>query len=296
MNIFFRVDSSIEIGTGHVMRSLTLAEDLRMKGANVFFICRKLQCNLINYIEEKGFLVYPLPFHPQKILKIDKTIKHSHWLNVNWETDVAQTINIIGKHQKIDWLIVDHYAINEKWEQKMRPFVKRIMIIDDLADRSHDCDLLLDQNLYMNIEARYEGLVPKSCLKLLGPRYALLRPEFKEARTCVKARDGSIRRILIFFGGSDPTNETMKVLEAIKLLNKTDIVVDVVVGRTNPQRNQVKQFVNTLKNVTYFCQIDYMADLMAKADLGIGAGGSTTWERCYLGLPTLVNYDCRESS
>ncbi|MCM3654510.1 UDP-2,4-diacetamido-2,4,6-trideoxy-beta-L-altropyranose hydrolase [Metabacillus litoralis] len=286
MNIFIRTDASVEIGTGHVMRCLTLAKDLKMKGARVTFICRKLTGNLLNYIEEQGFEVNSLPQPNESNFKIDSMIKHSHWLKVYWKIDMNQTKNILKKEPQIDWLIVDHYAIDKKWEREMRPLVRKIMVIDDLADRFHDCDLLLDQNI--QLDKRYDKFVPKTSLKLLGPKYALLRQEFRDARKQLRFRDGNIKCILIFFGGSDSTNETIKTLEAIKLLDKKNIKVDVVVGSTNKNKEQIKLFCEDLPNTIFHCQIDYIAQLMLKADLSIGAGGSSTWERCYLGLPTLT--------
>ncbi|WP_180320625.1 UDP-2,4-diacetamido-2,4,6-trideoxy-beta-L-altropyranose hydrolase [Alkalihalobacterium alkalinitrilicum] len=289
MEVFIRVDASIEIGTGHVMRCLTLANELTRKEAKVYFICRQLSRNLCKYIQKKGFNVFSLPA-PQKgkRLEVDPYVTHSHWLGVNWRTDAKQTKKILVNQKVVDWLIIDHYAIDKKWEEEFRPYVKKIMVIDDLADRAHDCDILLDQNLYVNMESRYEGLLPESCIKLLGPKYALLRPEFQKVRKQLKTRDGKVRRILIFFGGTDPSNETMKALEAIKLLNRNDIIVDIVVGSPNPNKEQVKQIAYQMPNVYYYCQIDNIAELMAQADLAIGAGGSTTWERCFLGLPTIT--------
>ena len=162
------------------------------------------------------------------------------------------------------------------------------MVIDDLADRPHDCDLLLDQNLYEGLERRYDGLVPDHCERLLGPRYALLRPEFAAARKTLRHRDGRVRRILVFFGGSDLSNETAKALEAIRLLNRTDIAVDVVVGVSNPKGDQIREICRGMPNIHFHLQVENMAELMALADLAIGAGGTTTWERCCLGLPSLV--------
>jgi spore coat polysaccharide biosynthesis predicted glycosyltransferase SpsG/RimJ/RimL family protein N-acetyltransferase len=162
------------------------------------------------------------------------------------------------------------------------------MAIDDLAGRIHDCDLLLDQNLCENFDTRYEGLTPAHCRKLLGPRYALLRPEFEQERQRLRGRNGSVRRILIFFGGSDSTNETAKALEAMRLLNRPEIAVDVVVGGGNPHKDRVKVLCGALPNARFYCQVANMAELMANADLAIGAGGSTTWERFCLELPSLV--------
>jgi UDP-2,4-diacetamido-2,4,6-trideoxy-beta-L-altropyranose hydrolase len=156
MNIIIRADASIQIGTGHLMRCLTLANELRSKGIKASFVCRELPGNLCNFIENKGYSVYRLP---------DSR-------NVTWQTDAEQTKAILNEEQDADWLIVDHYALDRQWELQMKPHVKKIMVIDDLADRPHHCDLLLDQNLYFNQNTRYDELVPDYCKKLLGPKYA----------------------------------------------------------------------------------------------------------------------------
>jgi UDP-2,4-diacetamido-2,4,6-trideoxy-beta-L-altropyranose hydrolase len=211
-----------------------------------------------------------------------------HWSGIDWKVDVKNTLAVLDRMPKLSWLLVDHYALDTRWEQQMRPFTGKIMVIDDLADRPHDCDLLLDQNQYTGLERRYDGLVPDHCERLLGPRYALLRPEFAAARKTLRHRDGQVRRIFIFFGGSDLTNETSKALEAIRLLNRSDIAVDVVVGASNPKGDQIREICQRMPNTDFHIQVENMAELMAAADLAIGAGGTTTWERCCLGLPSIV--------
>ena len=291
-NLIIRTDSSVQIGTGHVMRCLTLADELRWHGAEVVFVCREFTGNLRGYIEEKGYIVHCLPVSDapeQGDQNIETSLKHAAWLGADWQTDVEQVKEIIkGLESPPGWLVVDHYALDERWERYLRPYVKKIMVIDDLADRAHDCDLLLDQNFYENLESRYDDLTSPQCKKLLGPKHALLRSEFKEARKNLRKRDGHVRRIMIFFGGSDPTNETTKALEAISMLNRPDIAVDVVVGSANPNKDKINKLCASITNVTYHCQVSNMAKLMADADLFIGGGGSTTWERCCLGLPGLI--------
>lgn len=330
MKVFIRTDASTQIGTGHVMRCLTLAGDLKQLGMEVSFISRVLPGDLCDYIESKGFKVHRLAEG------VDFSLAYWEWLGENWLADARKTQEIIikqaGEQSDIDhvnsekarikekflpddslinkssyivaqvfsdsgagseWskkinLVVDSYALDFKWETFLRPYVDKIMVIDDLANRIHDCDLLLDQNYYRKLEHRYDGLVPSGCRKLLGPEYALLRPEFHKAKKTLRKRDGKIRRILIFFGGSDPTNETKKALQAIKLLNKPEITVDVVAGASNPHQEEIKQICSTMPNATYYCQVENMAELMAAADLAIGAGGTTTWERLYLELPTIA--------
>jgi UDP-2,4-diacetamido-2,4,6-trideoxy-beta-L-altropyranose hydrolase len=184
--------------------------------------------------------------------------------------------------------VVDHYALDAIWESVLRTASKKIMVIDDLANRQHDCDLLLDQNYYINLEQRYKGLVPEHCITLLGPGYVLLRPEFGEARKRLRVRDGKVSRILVFLGGSDPSNITGKILDVLKQLSLQEITIDVVVGISNPNKNVIQRLCRKMQNAQYHCQVSNMAELIKKADIAIGAGGATTWERCILGLPTLT--------
>jgi UDP-2,4-diacetamido-2,4,6-trideoxy-beta-L-altropyranose hydrolase len=287
MTIVFRTDSSLQIGSGHVMRCLTLADELRQRGANVMFICREHPANLIGLIQSKGYQVISLKQAENEYVVAPEDVGQAAWLSVSWGQDAADTIAALGDTRP-QWLIVDHYAIDRHWEEMLRPRVGKIMVIDDTADRCHDCDLLLDQNLYQNLANRYDGLVPDQCSKLLGPRYALLRREFINARGNLRQRDGSVRRILIFVGGSDPGNETSKALEAIRSLNRPDIALDAVVGGTNPHQEEIKTLCALLQNATYHHQVSNMAELMMLADLAIGAGGSATWERCFVGLPSIT--------
>lgn len=288
-NLIIRADASVQIGTGHVMRCFTLANELRGRGAEVIFVCREFDGNLCGYIEEKGYIVHRLPVSNKREHNIEGNLKHAAWLGADWQTDARQVEEIIKDlDTPPDWLVVDHYALDEKWEGYLRPYCKKIVVIDDLADRVHDCDLLLDQNFYENLESRYDSLVPARCKKLLGPKYALLRPEFMEARRNLRKRDGHVKRIIIFFGGSDPTNETAKALEAIRMLSRPDIAVDVVVGSANPHKNTINELCASMTNVIYHCQVENMAQLMAEADMFIGSGGSTTWERCCLGVPSII--------
>lgn len=287
MMIAFRTDASVQIGSGHVMRCLTLADELRQRGADLRFVCREHPGNLIDLIAAKGYPVARLPQAETGYIAATEDVGHAAWLGVSWEDDAAETIAAISE-SKPDWLIVDHYALDHRWEEVLRPHVGKIMVIDDLADRRHDCDVLLDQNLYQEMEIRYDNLVPTVCQKLLGPKYALLRPEFSMARKSLRSRNGEIKRVLVFFGAVDSTNETAKALQAVAGISDRHFAVDVVVGGGNPHKEQIQNLCAAHVGFHYHCQVDNMAALMAAADLAIGAGGATTLERCALGLPSLV--------
>ncbi len=271
MNIIVRTDASQEIGSGHVMRCLAFSDVLRDEGANVTFICRSMKGDLCDAIENAGFKVHRL-----------------YCDDSSMESDAEASRELLMQSQDIDCLIVDHYALNNEWETGMRPHVKKIMVIDDLADRNHDSDVLLDQNYYIDMESRYDGLVPDHCRKLVGPQYALLRKEFMDVKAAIKERSGIVGRVMIFFGSSDLSNETSKVLKALKSLNRPDIAVDVVIGKNNAHKSEIMELAHTLPYSKCHCNVSNMAELMGDADVYVGAAGITTWERCCMGLPSLV--------
>jgi UDP-2,4-diacetamido-2,4,6-trideoxy-beta-L-altropyranose hydrolase len=282
MNVVFRVDSSAQMGTGHVMRCITLAQALKENGVNVEFICRRHKGSLIDKILSNGFNVYELVLLEEN--ESDSKLAHSHWLGATQQQDADDCTDIF-KVKKIDWLIVDHYALDEKWHKILKPFVKKIMVIDDLADRQFDCNVLLNQNLGSQKE-NYKNKVPNNYELLLGCDYALLRSEFAELREkALEKRRGTkkIKNILISMGGSDVNNITYDILQNIG--NIFNIVV--VLGKKSPHNQMLEKYVKN-KKITIIIDVNNMAELMLDADLAIGAGGSTSWERCCLSLPTLL--------
>jgi len=291
MKIIFRTDASIKIGSGHVMRCLTLAEELKKNGASVLFISRKHSGNLNHLISIKGFQVIEL--NQSEIGKSNKSKSlqneddYRKWLGVSQEQDAEESIKILV-HDPSDWLIVDHYGLDEAWEKMIKFHVKNIMVIDDIANRRHDCDILLDQNWFEDMVTRYDGLVPAGCTKLLGPEYALLRPEFSEARKKIKHRKGDVNRIFIFFGGTDPYNLTVMTLRALSEPALAHLEIDAVIGENNPHQNELKELAASRDFTHLHIQVNDMASIMSKTDLAIGAGGVNTWERMCLGIPTLT--------
>jgi UDP-2,4-diacetamido-2,4,6-trideoxy-beta-L-altropyranose hydrolase len=285
MKIYIRTDSSEQIGTGHIMRCLTLADELRGKGAIVNFICYDLPGSMVGFINQSGYNVHTLSY---PLLEDEAIASHYEHVKRFWKVDAEQTEAILAAADEIDWLIIDHYSIDKQWESYVLGHAKQMMVIDDMADREHVCSILLDQNYSLNYN-HYDGLVPEHCVKLLGPQYALLRPQFREMRKTLRERSGEVRRILVFMGGTDPSNETGKALEAIKLLNRPGINVDVVLGEAAPHKENIMNLCLSMSNVVFYCQVENIAQLMADADLAIGASGSATWERCCLGLPSIVS-------
>lgn len=292
--IAFRADSSLQIGTGHVMRCLTLADALKARGVTCHFICREHVGNLIDIIHQKGHIVHPLP---TILSTVSATMSgsvaqtaHSVWLGTTREQDSQET-GLILEPLEPDWLIVDHYALDARWEKSLRPHCGKVMVIDDLADRSHDCDLLLDQNLGRT-EQDYETLVPARCTCLTGPRYSLLRPEFSRLReySLSRRKQSRFKTLLITMGGVDRPNATSLVLRALNGCDlPTDLNITVVMGAKSPWLQDVKQLVtSTCRRTEIKVDVDDMAQIMADADLAIGAAGSTSWERCCLGLPSLI--------
>ena len=271
--IFIRVDSSTKIGYGHFMRCMALADTLQ-KNFEINFITRSLEGSLISYIQKKGFGIFRFYSNSEKI---------------NEKNDAQKTISLIKKHSgPKNILIVDNYQLSKKWETDVKPFVHKLIVIDDLSNRLHNCDLLIDQNLHTKVNGLYKGLIPSNCVKLIGPKFSMIRKEFRMMRKSVKPRTFPIKKILVSFGGSDIKNQTLVALNSIKKMNGK-INVDVVVGKANKCKKTLKIFCNKNKHFTYHEQIDNIADLMLSSDLSIGSSGSTTWERCCLGLPAIVS-------
>lgn len=245
MNVIIRTDASVKIGSGHVMRCLTVAKKLRSEGCLVKFWMEELDGNLIDFVVSEGF-------------------------------------ENITEAQYGDLYIVDHYGLDIEWERMIRKYTKKLVVIDDLA-REHDCDLLIDQNLFENYKERYNNRVPSSCVTLLGPEYLILRDEFITARKANKKAIEKVSKILVFMGGTDPTSETLKVLSALEAFSFEE--VHVVCGKGNIEKEIIQEICRKRQYI-YHEQINYMAELMNQVDFLIGAGGSTTWERCYVGLPS----------
>jgi UDP-2,4-diacetamido-2,4,6-trideoxy-beta-L-altropyranose hydrolase len=290
MNITFRVDASLKMGTGHVMRCLALADALLAEGHHCHFITREHPGNLNGLIQQKGYTLSTLPSHDAREVDDDEALPpHAGWLGSTWQDDSAQTRHqLVGR--QVDWLIVDHYAVDRRWEQELRRHCRRLMVIDDLADREHECHLLLDQSLGRQAQD-YVPLLPVRSDLLLGPRFALLRDEFAQLRqrSLARRQNPALGKLLVNMGGVDASNVTSAVLNVLRDMTPSHWRIKVVMGATAPWRDQVIALTRNMPCPTeVIVNATNMAELMCEADLAIGAAGSTSWERCCLGLPSIM--------
>jgi len=271
MKVVFRVDASSFIGSGHIMRCLTLAKAMQSLGWQVCFLSKPYQGHLIEWLVNQGIKTIELPIY-------------NDLGNVFQEQKDADDCLAVLR-EGIDLLIVDNYDLAQNFCRQLRQKTKLTMVIDDLAKHQHDCDLLLDQNLFSNTLQRYQGKVNKSCQLLLGPQYVLLRDEFYMP---LKKIDNKTKRLLVYFSAADPNSLTMAAIRAVSNLKDIKLLVDIVINNSHPQQANISRLCHNLDNVTLHIQTTKMAQLMVNADLMLGAGGSTHWERCFLGLPALV--------
>lgn len=294
MRVLLRTDASLLIGLGHVMRCLTLAEALRAGGAECHFICRELPGHAAALIRQHGFSLSLLPAPASEwapAAAASSLPPHAAWLGVDWGEDAAQT-QVAAGAAPADWLVVDHYALDARWELAVQTLARHLLVIDDLADRCHVADLLLDQNLG-RAAAAYTDRVAPHCRLLLGPTYALLRPQFaheREASILRRDQAPTVRSGLIALGGIDPGNVTGKVLHTLAgMALAADTVITVVLGAQAPWLAQLRQQAETMPwPVRVLSGVENMAEVLMTADWAIGAAGGSAWERCCLGVPSLL--------
>ena len=294
--ILIRCDASLSIGSGHVMRCRNLARVLQQRGAEVNFLCRKQPGDLISLLENE----FPVLKLAEKSLRVCQGLQgrelYEAWLGCSQEQDAGDCLKALAKTNisTANWLVVDHYGLDSKWEIQMLEALTdgsskpKLLAIDDLADRPHQANLLLDSNYFGSAtEHRYHDLVTKDCRQLLGPHYALLTPEYAHLHPFVPKRT-QLKRVLVFFGGVDQDNLTSQAVKALMDPALTDLAVDIVIGRQSPHWKAVEKLACKHPNATLHSTLPSLAGLMARADLAIGAGGATTWERACLGLPSMV--------
>jgi UDP-2,4-diacetamido-2,4,6-trideoxy-beta-L-altropyranose hydrolase len=283
MNVVFRVDASVNIGNGHVMRCASLAQSLRSKGAQCNFVCGNLSGNLNAYLESQGFAVLVLNNQQHDRRSNSESLLH------NWHADAIATIEAI-QDQLIDWLVIDHYGLDRNWEVMLLNHATHLMVIDDLANRPHQCSLLLDANPGRQ-PFDYVSLTPSGCRLLVGSKYALIRDEIYKSRgnACKKNDTSASVNILIALGGVDKDNFTCKVLDAMNQFNSNEhLQIQVLLGPFAPWVDQVHQVSQGMRWLTSVTQNpSNFVEILCKQDIAVGAGGTSALERCCLGLPSI---------
>ena len=281
IRVAFRCDASVAIGTGHVGRCLSLATAVCNSGGHPVFVMRELPGNMLARVAHLGFEVRTLPAPAVNFVPTAK-LAHAAWAGVSGAQDAVETAQVLAD-STWDWLVVDHYAFDLEWETTARPNAARLMVIDDLADRAHDCDLLLDQNLGRHTRD-YDTHLAAATRRMIGPTYALLRPEFSKMREgALLARGGPLRHVLIAMGGIDAPDVTSILLQALP----DTLQVTVVMGSAAPSLDRVRSLAQA-RGARLLIDTPDMAQEMASVDLAIGGVGVSAWERCVLGLPSLM--------
>lgn len=274
MTFAFRVDSSTQIGTGHLVRCLTLANKLRSCGEESIFLCHRLEGDLTTQVERAGFEVM--------ILDLE-----TNWHDTSESRDAIESLQLIRK-RSANRVILDHYGLSVGWEELITPHVKSLMVIDDSTNRRHQCDLLLNQNLVPPSAGLFSASSHGATRALVGPKFALLQPEYAMFRSTRPMKKSAIERILVFMGGSDPENVTGLVLRSLANMGLVDTAIDVVIGAANPHREQILSLFSDSHSISFHTNLSSLAPLLAISDLAIGAGGASGWERMCLGVPSIV--------
>lgn len=270
----FRVDGHFKIGHGHMVRCLELAKELKKFNFHAYFLCQNCDETMTKKIQSYGF---PLHF-------LKGEASEDEW------GSIESILNEHKIHSKI--MVVDHYELDERWHRRAKQFFSYLVVIDDMCDKEYFADIIINQNYLPNLKDKYKRLNSlKGAKHLVGPEYVLLKEQFSKINPKSRQRQfKKIKHLFISFGGSDPTGETVKVLQALKGLEELlkDVKIDVVIGSGFKNKEEVEKLGEGWANLECHYNPQNMAKLMNQGDLAIGSGGITTWERCYLGLPTIA--------
>jgi UDP-2,4-diacetamido-2,4,6-trideoxy-beta-L-altropyranose hydrolase len=265
--LLIRADAGLQIGTGHVMRCLALAEPWLKAGADVTLVSAQLPAALAKRAEGPGIKLQPLSALPGS------------------EAD-ANNLAQFAVRRKADWLVVDGYHFDADYQSKLKQAGLRFLFFDDFGHAKHYCaDFVLNQNLGAT-ENLYNSREPFTQL-LLGTHFVQLRTDFLKWRGWQRTIPAQAKKILVTLGGSDPENITLNVIQSLERLSDFDSMV--VIGGSNPHGEALKSRITRhASRIRLIQNADNMPELMAEADLAIAAGGTTAWELAFMGLPVLM--------
>ena len=281
MNIAFRVDSSRKIGTGHVIRCMTLANQLEAIGFTVYFICKPIMGDIVNIIKSKGYDVILLSL-PNRDEEVDNFSEYSCNFDSQQVIDLCSLLSL-------DLIILDHYFLNYDWEKTVKDHTK-LMCISDFPSGPRACDILLDSSLNRHHD-EYRLYVESTCILMTGSDYVMVRPEFEQSKS-LEAFSKQVSKVLVTMGGSDPQDFTSRIIKIINQYEANDlsnIQFDIVLGRSYQFTSLVLSLISTSKvNYVVHEYVDDMADLMRDMDVIIASAGTTLWECFSLGIPTIA--------
>jgi len=263
-----RTDGGPDIGAGHLMRCLALAQAWKARGGDATFITCCESAQLRQRLLNEGMQVV--------------TIKRPHPDPMDCQT----TSEVLRAFSRA-WVVLDGYHFDPEYQRQIRNGGQRLFVIDDTAHLEHyHADIVLNQNINANL-LNYSS--EPNTLFLLGTQYALLRPEFLSRAASRIKIPGIARKVLITLGGADADNQTLKVIQAVKQIDIAGFKAVVVVGANNPHRPQLQgESRDSTVPIEIVTNATNMDDLMAWADLAVSGGGSTCWELAFMGLPALV--------
>ena len=286
MNVVFRLDASKNIGMGHLSRCRNLAFFLNKKGAKIDFVLRNLDRNFKNFLNHKKYKLNYLPNNRifNKTLNSDS---EKLWPRLLQKIDAKETKKFLSK-KKIEWLIVDHYGLNYRWEKDLNNSVKNIMVIDDHLNREHFCNLFLNQNFTKSSTSFSNKYLPKKCKLLLGPKYSLLDKNYSDLRKKIKIKNNKkIKNILVTFGGTNMKNLISKIISVFNCKELHKINLTIITKERHIDSLKHKKNLNQ-PSIKFMPLVKNLSQYILKSDFCIGAGGTTNWERMCLGVPTLV--------
>ena len=287
-HFYIRTDASPVIGGGHFVRCLNLAKYLVKRGAKVSFLSRNLGHDLISQILAANCQAIDLPSHDTTITQ--EADNYQSWLGTEEQNDINQCLNLISDKNSFS-IIVDHYGVDEEWLGIAKKSCGKLIVLDDLAQRRLDVDIVVNQNLGWRAKDYFHLVGPETKL-LIGPQYALLSENYASAGGNLK-RDftNSIPlRVLVSLGGADVENVSGKVARVLeKMQFPLDFEVTIVVGSMNPNLESLQQICrNSSGKIKLLQGKNNLVDAYLSHDLAIGAVGGSSWERCCLGLPTIL--------
>ncbi len=282
MKILFRADGAPEMGTGHLSRCMALAHALRNRGHQILFLVMDHPGNFSQILKDQGFdfeLIPQFKNYKKPVTGIENT-----WLGNELQDEISFSSQVIKKFNPA-YVVVDHYDIDYRWQKAVKAPGIKIFVIDDLANRQHDCEFLLDQTLG-RIRKDYENLIPKNSQTLLGTEFALLREEFSDRPDGRSFED--VKNIFVSMGGSDPRGITLQILKGLEKVTKP-LEIDVILKQDSRGFQEVKEIeAKSHHKIRVIKDAKRMSELMKHADIAFGAGGSSAWERCSMALPTLT--------